>query len=645
MPSSSDLLRLTLPDDTVREVPVGTTPLDVAASIGPGLQRAALGAVLEGRLLDLREPLSRGGEFSIVTARSPEAGLFIRHSAEHVMADAVKRLWPEVEIDVGRQDHSEKYQYDFRFPRSFTPEDLEKIEAQMRLILKEDSPFERIEVSRREAEALFRDLGEGLKLERLQDIPEGDAITVYRHGGFADLCRGPHVQRASQIGAVRLLESSGVYFKGDESGERLQRIYGTAFASRRELQEYLDRLEAARARDHRRLGPELDLFSFSPHAPASPFFHPKGAFVYNQLVDFLRELYARTGYGEVLTPQILDVDLWHTSGHYENYREAMFFTELDERQYAVKPMNCPTHCLIYGTRLRSYRDLPIRYADFGRLHRYERSGVTSGLTRVRSFSQDDAHIFCTEDQIEEEVASLVETILEIYAIFDFEGLQIDLSTQPAKSMGSDEMWRRAEEGLEGALRKHDIEFEVAAGEGAFYGPKVDFQVRDALGRQWQLGTVQLDYQMPERFELAYVGADGAEHRPVLIHRAMLGSLERFIGILIEHTAGALPLWLAPTQVVVLPVSERFAAYGERVEERLRNDGVRAELDVRNEKLGYRIREAQLQKIPFMLIVGAREEKAGTVAVRVRTGEDRGSRPVGELSAHVLQIAASRSAVL
>ncbi|MDX1631541.1 MAG: threonine--tRNA ligase [Thermoanaerobaculia bacterium] len=639
--STQETIELTLPDGSVREVPTGTTPLELAESIGPGLASAAVGAELEGDLVDLREPLERGGTISIVTEKSDRAGEFVRHSAEHVLADAVKRLWPEVEIDVGRQDHTEKFQYDFRFSRAFTPEDLETIEGKMREILQEESSFERIEVDRAEAEEIFREMGENLKVERLEEIPEGETITLFRHGDFLDLCRGPHVQRVDQIGAVKVLDASGVYFRGDETNEMLQRIYGTAFSDPKDLELYLERQEQAKARDHRKLGPELDLFSFHEHAPASPFFHPKGAFVYNALIEYVRELYEDHGYGEVVTPQILDLEIWKTSGHYENYREAMFFVDADETPMAVKPMNCPTHCLIYATDLRSYRDLPIRYADFGRLHRYEKSGVTSGLTRVRTFAQDDAHIFCTEDQIEEEVVGVLRMILDLYDTFGFENLVIELSTRPEKSMGTDEMWERAEGALQAALEGQEIDFEVNPGDGAFYGPKVDFQIEDALGRSWQLGTIQLDYQLPERFDLTYVGSDGETHRPVMIHRAMLGSLERFLGILIEHTAGNLPLWLAPVQGVVLPVSEKFAPYAEKVCRDLRTADLRIELDDRNEKLGYRIREAQLQKIPYMLVVGGREEDAGTVAVRLRTGEDQGARPVAEVRDEIEGRAAAR----
>jgi threonyl-tRNA synthetase len=626
----------------VRTVPAGSTPLEVAASIGPRLAKDAVGAELDGVRIDLRLPLTQGGAFRVFTVKSPEAGELIRHSAEHVLADAVKRLWPEAEIDVGRKDHTEKFQYDFRFPRAFTPEDLERIEETMREILAEGSEFERIEVSREEAERIFRDMGETLKVERLKEIPAGETITLYRDGRFTDLCRGPHVRSLAQIGAVKLLEASGVYWKGDEANERLQRIYGTAFASREEMEQYLERLEQARARDHRRLGQELDLFSFNPLAPAMPFLHPKGAAIYNALVDYVRELYARDGYGEVITPQILDVELWKTSGHYDNYREHMFFTEADERQMSVKPMNCPGHCLIFATRLRSYRDLPVRFADFGRLHRYERSGVTAGMFRVRSFSQDDAHIFCTEEQIEGEVLRVVQVILEVYRTFGFKSFRVELSTRPEKRIGSDEMWDRAEEALKVALGKSLSQYVINPGDGAFYGPKIDFHVEDALGRFWQLGTIQLDYQMPQRFGLTYVGADGAEHQPVMIHRAMLGSLERFMAILIEQTAGAFPFWLAPVQAVVLPVSEKFAEYGAKVRQALAEAGVRAELDDRNEKLGYRIREAQLQKVPYMLVVGAREQEDGTVSVRRRAGEDLGAMSLDAFLSRIRGLVEARS---
>ncbi len=642
METMTESLSLILPDGSVRTVPAGTTPLEVAQSIGPRLAKDAVGAELDGQKVDLRLPLTRGGTFRVFTVKSPEAGELIRHSAEHVLADAVKRLWPEAEYDAGRKDHSEKFQYDFRFPRAFTPEDLEKIEEKMREILAEGSSFERVEVTREEAERIFHGLGETLKVERLKDIPEGETITLYKDGSFVDLCRGPHVQSLSQIGAVKLLEASGVYFKGDEANERLQRIYGTAFATQKEMEEHDARLEMARARDHRRLGQELDLFSFNPVAPAMPFLHPKGAAIYIALMDFVRELQNRRGYGEVVTPQILDVELWKTSGHWANYHENMFFTEADEREMAVKPMNCPTHCLIFGTRLRSYRDLPIRYADFGRLHRYERSGVTAGLFRVRSFQQDDAHIFCTEEQIEAEVLSAAGMILEVYRTFGFDEVKIELSTRPAKRLGSDETWDHAEKALAQALESQGMAFQVNPGDGAFYGPKLDFHIKDALGRSWQLGTIQLDYQLPSRFGLKYVAPDGSERQPVMIHRAMLGSVERFLAILIEQTAGAFPLWIAPVQAVVLPISEKFSDYAASVRGQLAEAGVRVELDDRNEKLGYRIREAQLQKVPYMLVVGAREQEEGTVSVRRRAGEDLGAMAVDAFLARAREFTMSRS---
>ncbi len=638
----SDQITLTLPDGSVREVPKGTTPLDVATSIGPRLAKESVGARFDDRDVDLRQPLTDSGAFRLITTRDAEAGPFLRHSAEHVLADAVKRLWPEVEIDAGRLDHSQKFQYDFRYPQAFTPEDLERIEAKMTEILAEDHEFERIEIGREEAKKLFLEMGETLKVERLKEIPEDETITLYRHGRFTDLCRGPHAQRLSQVKAIKLLDTGGVYWKGDERNEMLQRIYGTAFGSAKEMAAYLEAVEQARARDHRKLGAELDLYSFNAYAPASPFFHPKGSVLYVELMRWVQELYVEYGYAEVITPQILDKELWRISGHLDNYREAMFFTEMDERQFAVKPMNCPTHCLIYGTQLRSYRDLPIRYADFGRLHRYERSGVTSGLTRVRSFCQDDAHIFCTDEQIEPEVNASVDMLKEIYDTIGFEEMDIEISTRPEKSIGDAEIWKRAESALQEALRERDIPFRIAPGEGAFYGPKIDFHVQDALGRGWQLGTIQLDYFLPERFDLKYVGADGAEHRTVMLHRALLGSIERFIGILVEHTGGAFPVWLAPVQAVVLPLSEKVAEFAGSVHQRLLGAGVRAELDDRNEKLGYKIREAQVQKIPYMLVVGPREAEAGAVALRLRTGEDLGAVPIEEFLERFAQVSSSKS---
>ncbi len=637
-----DEIILTLPDGTSRAFPPGVTPLDVACSIGDRLARAAVAGELDGTIVDLRAPVPHSGRFRILTPRDPEAGDVIRHSAEHVLADAVERLYPGTIIDAGRQDHSEKFQYDFRIDRAFTPEDLERIEQEMEKIVAEGKPFTRELVSRQEAAALFRDRGEEIKLIRLEDIPEGEPITVFRHGDFVDLCRGPHVQRTDQIGAFTLLETSGAYFKGDERNEMLQRIYGTAFASRAELEAYFARIEEAKRRDHRRLGRDLDLFSFSPLAPASPFFHPKGAVVYNQLIDFMRSLYRDYGYQEVVTPQLFDVELWKRSGHYEAYRENMFFTDVDEREFSLKPMNCPSHCLIYGTRSHSYRELPVRLADFGRLHRYERSGVVQGLTRVRSFSQDDAHIYCMPEQIGSEIVALFDLMFRVYDTFAFERPEIYLSTKPAKAIGDDSLWASAESQLEACLADLGVAYTLNPGEGAFYGPKIDFVVHDAIGREWQLGTIQLDFNLPIRFDLTYAAEDGTEQRPVMIHRAVLGSIERFFGVMLEHFAGDLPLWLAPEQARVLPVSDKFLDAARAVRERLHAAGLRVEVDERNEKLGAKIRDGELAKVPVLLVVGAREAEAGSASVRVRHTGDLGAHPVDRIAAVLTTAAATRS---
>jgi threonyl-tRNA synthetase len=643
----SETVRVSLPDGSAREFPAGATVLEVAEAIGPRLARDTVAGLVDGQLVDLRTPIKDDVELRIVTTRDPEGGEVIRHSAEHVLADAVKRLWPGTPIDAGRQDHSEKYQYDFRFPRPFKPEDFERIEEEMRRIIAEDLEFERIETDREQVRKVMTERGEDIKLKRLADIPEGETITLYEHGPFLDLCRGPHVQRTGQIGAVRLLEASGAYFKGDERNEMLQRIYGTAFASAKELDAYFARLEELRRRDHRRLGRELDLFSFHEEAPASPFFHPRGAIIYNALIDLMREKYRSYGYEEVITPQIFDVELWKRSGHYDNYRDDMFFAdafdEVEERSSSVKPMNCPSHCLLYGSRAHSYRDLPRRIADFGRLHRYERSGVVTGLTRVRSFAQDDAHIFCTPEQIEEEITALFEFIFEIYELFGFAEVAVHLSTMPAKAMGDVAVWEHAEAVLTRCLQaRDDVSFTVNPGEGAFYGPKIDFDVHDALGRAWQLATIQLDFQMPARFDLKYVDSDGSERQPVMIHRAILGSLERFYGVMLEHFGGDLPPWLSPEQARVLPITDAVNDYAERVADELRARGLRADVDRRSEKLGYKIREGETMKVPYLLVVGQREAEDGTVAVRLRHRRDEGVHPLQEVVDRIEKAASSRS---
>jgi threonyl-tRNA synthetase len=640
-------IQVTLPDGSRREYPKGATVLEVAASIGPRLARDTVAGQVNGRVVDLRTPLTEDSELRIVTVKDPEGAEVIRHSAEHVLADAVKRLWPGTPIDAGRQDHAEKYQYDFRFPRPFTPEDFPRIEEAMRAIIAEDLPFERIETDRETARQLMRERGEDLKLVRLADIPEGETITLYRSGGFLDLCRGPHVQRTSQVGAVRLLESSGAYFKGDERNEMLQRIYGTAFASQQELEAYFARLEELRRRDHRRLGRELDLFSFHAEAPASPFFHPRGATVYNALIELMREKYRRYGYEEVITPQIFGAELWRRSGHWDNYRDDMFFADgfelAGERTSSVKPMNCPSHCLLYGTRAHSYRDLPRRIADFGRLHRYERSGVVTGLTRVRSFSQDDAHIFCTPEQIEPEITALFDFIFEIYGLFGFGEVAVKLSTRPAKAIGDPAIWQHAETVLAACLDARDeVDYTLNPGEGAFYGPKIDFDVKDALGRSWQLATIQLDFNLPERFDLSYIDSEGVPRRPVMIHRAILGSLERFYGVMLEHFGGDLPPWLAPEQARVLPVTDAVTGYAEAVAEELAGRGLRVEVDRRSEKLGYKIRDGETMKVPYLLVVGQREADERTVALRLRHRRDEGVQPLAAVVERIAGAVRSRS---
>jgi threonyl-tRNA synthetase len=629
---SAEKIKLTLPDGSVKEVPAGATPLDVARSVGERLAAAAVAGELDGEIVDLRAPIGHPGKFRVLTPRDPEAGNVIRHSAEHVLADAVERLFPGTIIDAGRQDHSEKFQYDFRIDHAFTPEDLERIEQEMARIVKEGRPFERQVVGRKEAADIFRNRKEEIKLIRLQDIPEDEAITIFRHGEFVDLCRGPHVQRTNQIGAFKLLDTSGAYFKGDERNEMLQRIYGTAFATKEELDAYFAKIEEARRRDHRRLGKELDLFSFSPLAPASPFFHPRGAIVYNELVSFMRELYQEFGHEEVITPQLFDVELWKRSGHYEAYLENMFFSNVDEREFSLKPMNCPAACLIYATHAHSYRELPVRLADFGKLHRYERSGVVQGLTRVRTFEQDDAHIYCTPGQIGSEVASLFDFIFRVYDTFGFERPVIYFSTKPEKAIGEDSLWQNAEAQLEKCLKDRGVDYTLNPGEGAFYGPKIDFVVHDAIGREWQLGTIQLDFNLPNRFDLTYVGEDGTEQRPVMIHRAILGSIERFFGVMLEHFAGDLPLWLAPEQARVLPVSDKFLDAARAVKARLTEVGLRAEVDERSEKLGAKIRDGELAKIPILLVVGAREAESKAASVRVRHRGDLGTKTLDELVA-------------
>jgi threonyl-tRNA synthetase len=635
---------LRFPDGSQRSFPRGVTAQEVAASLSPRLAQAALAAMVDGQVVDLNRPITQDTSIRILTWQDPEGRTVYRHSTAHIMAQAVQRLFPEAKVTIGPPtEDGQGYYYDFDVPRPFTPADLEKIEQVMRDIIAEDQQFIREEVSREQARAEFEKLGEPYKLEILDAIPEGETVSLYRNDDkWVDLCRGPHVPRTSYIKAIKLTSTSGAYWRGDEKNKMLQRIYGTSFASQKELDEYLRKLEEAQRRDHRRLGRELNLFMFHPYAPASPFFFPHGALVYNLLVDYVRGLYKKYGYEEVITPQIFLADLWKISGHYYHFWDEMFSLSADEREYGVKAMNCPSHCLMYAASLHSYRELPIRYADFCRLHRYERSGVTAGLTRVRSFSQDDAHIFCRPEQIEEEIHNFVEMLTETYKMLGFEEIQIYLSTRPDHRAGTDEIWDRAEATLADVLKSQKIDYDLRPGEGAFYGPKIDFIVNDALGRPHQLGTAQLDFNMPNQFGLEYISEAGTPERPVMIHRAMLGSLERFMGILIEHCAGAFPVWLAPVQVAILPIADRHNDYAFKLASDLRNKNLRVTVNTDSAKTSAKVAQAEAQKIPYMLIVGDREVSNESVSVRQRGRKDLGSMKVAEFEARILAEVATRA---
>ena len=607
----------------------GSSARDALARSDRKAADKAVAARVDGKLSDLSTPVSPDAVVEAVLPDSKEGLEVIRHSTAHLMAQAVQELFPGTQVTIGPVIEDGFY-YDFVRPEPFTPEDLARIEKKMKEIVSRNLIVTRREMSKSEAMAIFAAMGESYKVEILEGIPD-DRVSVYQQGEWKDLCRGPHVPATGKLGAFKLTSVAGAYWRGDEKNAMLQRIYGTAWANEADLKRHLELLEEARRRDHRRIGKELDLWSFHPIAPGSPFFHPKGAFVYNALIAFIRDLYRRYGYGEVITPQVADVELWKRSGHYENFREHMFFCEIDGREFGVKPMNCPGHTFVYGSAKRSYRELPLRYADFSKLHRYEKSGVLHGLTRVRTFSQDDAHIFCTPAQVQEEITRVIEMAGVVHRAFGFADIRVFLSTRPAQRMGSDAMWDHAEEALRSALVANRLPFEVNAGDGAFYGPKIDFLFRDALRREWQLTTVQLDYALPQRFDLNFVSAEGKEERPVMIHRALLGSIERFLAILLEHTAGALPLWLSPVQARVLTLTERQEAYGAEVAAALRAAGLRVEVDARNEKLGYKVRQAQLEKLPYMLVVGDREAAERKVAPRARSGEQLPVMSIEELS--------------
>ncbi len=537
----------------------------------------------------------------------------LRHSASHIMAHAIQNLWPQAKFGIG-PTIDDGFYYDLDLAVAITPEDLPRIEAEMAKIIAKNDPFVRKEYSRAQAEELFQKLGQPFKLEIIRDLNQ-DQYSVYSEGEFQDLCRGPHIERTGKLKAFKLLSIAGAYWRGNQKNKQLQRVYGTAFTSKKELEDHLFQIEEAKKRDHRKLGKELDLYSFHALAPGSPFFHPKGTVLYNRLVQYIRELYSPYNYQEIITPQILDVSLWHQSGHYENYKDNMYFIESDEHDYAVKPMNCPASTLVFSNSRRSYRELPLRLADFGRLHRFEKSGALSGLTRVRTFCQDDAHVFCMPEQIQDEIQKLIDMIMDTYKVFNFGDVKIFLSTRPEKRVGSDELWDTAEGGLRNALEKREIPYTINAGDGAFYGPKIDFVVNDALKRGWQLGTIQLDFTLPERFQLEYIGADNSTHRPVMIHRAVLGSIERFLGVLVEHYAGAFPFWLAPVQVMVVPIGPDQMNYCATALTKLKSLGYRAEIDGRNESMGLKTREAQMQKIPMTLVAGAREVEGNSFSVR------------------------------
>src|SRR5687767_2552167 len=637
-------MQVVLPDGTSKELPDGASGADLAASIGAGLARAALAVKVDGEVRDLTGPLQDGDQVAIVTSRDPESLELIRHDTAHVLAAAILDLYPGTKISIG-PPIDDGFYYDFEFPEGVTvsDHDFERIEAKMREHVKADERFEREDVTTGEALDRFMRERQDYKVELIEDLVRDngvETVSLYTNGPFTDLCRGPHAPSTKRIKSFKLLSVAGAYWRGDSDRQMLTRIYGTAFHSKEDLEDYLHRLEEARARDHRKLGKELDLFLFSELSPGSPFWQPNGMVIWNELTSLWRRENGARGYREVKTPILYDTDLFKMSGHWDVYRENMYFTEVEGRSMGLKPMNCPAHIQLYNDERRSYRDLPIRYSEQGLVHCHEPSGTLHGLLRVRHITQDDAHIFCTEEQIAEEVNRCLDFGYAIYDTFGFEP-RLELSTRPAKRIGSEEMWDRAETALQSALDQRGVEYDLNEGDGAFYGPKIDLHMTDTIGRSWQLGTVQLDYNMPERFELAYTGADNADHRPVMIHRALMGSFERFIGILIEHYAGEFPLWLAPLQVLVLPIADRHNDYAREVETQLREAGIRAEVDDRTESVGRKIREGELRKVPLMLVVGDKEQEAGQVAVRRHREGDLGTAPLDDAVARLTAEAAER----
>ena len=620
-------MKITLKDGSVKEYAQSMSVLDIAKDISEGLARVATAAKVNGEIVDLRTEVAQDCELELLTFDSEEGKGAFWHTTSHILAQAVKRLYPETKLAIGPSIDNGFY-YDLDRETPFVPEDLEKIEAEMKKIAKEALPIERFTMPREEAIAYFKENEEPYKVELVEDLPEGEEISFYKQGEFTDLCAGPHLMSTKTVKAVKLTSLAGAYWRGDEKNKMLTRIYGISYPKKAELEEYLHRLEEAKKRDHRKLGKELGLFMMCDEGPGFPFFLPKGMVLKNTLLDYWRDLHKRNGYVEISTPIILSRHLWENSGHWDHYKDNMYTTVIDEEDFAVKPMNCPGGMLVYKSEPRSYKDLPLRAGELGLVHRHEKSGALHGLFRVRCFTQDDAHIFMMPDQIREEIKGVARLIDEVYSLFGFK-YHVELSTRPEDSMGSDEDWKLATEGLRGALEDLGLDYVVNEGDGAFYGPKIDFHLEDSIGRTWQCGTIQLDMQMPQRFELEYTGADGEKHRPIMIHRVAFGSIERFIGILIEHFAGAFPTWLAPVQVKVLPISEKHLEYGQKVLKELEAVGIRAEIDERAEKIGYKIREAQMQKIPYMLVVGAKEEESSLVSVRSRFAGDEGQKSIAD----------------
>ena len=614
---------ITLKDGSQKEYSGSMSVIDIAKDISEGLARVACAGEVDGEVVDLRTVIDRDCSLSILTFDDEGGRGALRHTASHILAQAIKRLYPDAKLAIG-PSIADGFYYDIDKEVPLTSDDLEKVEAEMKKIVKENLPIERFELPRAEAIALMKEKDEPYKVELIEDLPEDAVISFYRQGEFTDLCAGPHLMSTKPVKAFKLTSLAGAYWRGSEKNKMLQRVYGTAFTKKADLDEHLTMIEEAKKRDHRKLGKELGLFMMCEEGPGFPFFLPKGMVLKNTLMEYWREIHQKAGYQEISTPIILNRRLWETSGHWDHYKENMYTTEIDGEEYAVKPMNCPGGVLVYRSEPRSYRDLPLRLGEVGLVHRHEKSGQLHGLMRVRCFNQDDAHIFMTQDQIKDEIKGVANLIDEVYRLFGFK-YHVELSTRPEDSMGSDEDWEIATEALRSALDELGLEYVVNEGDGAFYGPKIDFHLEDSIGRTWQCGTIQLDFQLPLRFELEYTGADGEKHRPIMIHRVAFGSIERFIGILIEHFAGAFPTWLAPVQVKVLPISDKYADCARKVYEELQAAGIRVEMDTRSEKIGYKIREAQGQKIPYMLIAGAKEEEEGTVSVRSRFKGDEGSR--------------------